>query len=649
MGIYIILLISAFVFEAHTIRICDHNKIAETVKFRDKPVCPSGQNVHSTAHHGSIMLFKPNLRAIEVPAHICQYQITTYKTRMSFFGSEELHETRRYYRPVARADCIRWVELKRCTRDNTISDLRPLSVGNVSMYHTMIHPRVEYAWMKHQMIKTTNCILKTTWVRAVSPFKTVFSQYGVVHNVDNGILDKDQCAIDQDRTIIWHPVKKDKLCSYVLFEGHQNNALRVSENGSVHFVLTTLQRSIYINEKKDVIDYEAIDFNYCLVQQLNGFVDVEVYKTSGGGLLSWFPGQLLVNASTNDSVSRVVKRSVGSKENTDMQIFLTEASVQWFADKVFTYTKSAALNAAREFCEIARHEFDTKVLLAELNPSSVISSIVGKQISARKQGDVFAIVPCKTIERYKVLSDLKIGTICYSLPLINFTLDNGHSILTGQLDSDGEIKVPPIRTENCKMLSREHFLIDDVWYHFEDYRLNPTLNDEDFQFLELDVSHKYHQQMSLPHLTIEHIEVYTAQEQRPIVGFSDIVDNLNRNAWVTEVIMAKLMSEYASAGISVPPEAIAKGFNSLWLESTSRAKRFFYWIKNSILDPIFFFFYMILISVGSGYGCVQVTLWLFSLRRCVTNSDGKRSGKTAVMYTKWNDSIQYLDHPSDEE
>lgn len=620
---------------AYCLRFCDERKVAQLVRFNDRATCPDLKPDNKTIKNGTVMFFKPNLKFVQSPAYMCQYRITVYKTYLSFFGSKDILDKQEFTKAASRGDCLDWQQTKQCKRDGVLTSLTAEFGTELShdSYDTLVKPVLKFNWLKEASITTTNCVLRHTWIRSVSPYKKIFSPFGVIHNTP-GLTDSDYSATEQDRVVMWKPVGESKLCSYVLFQVHGNSMLVSEDNLSYHFVLPSLHKSIYVNVSSDKIKYSDVDYNHCLVETLRGHPNVSLYRTSGYGILAWYPGSV-VNASISgdkDMTESIHKRSVTSRENLDLSIFFTEASIQWFMDKVTSYSKQSALAIARQFCSLGLRQYDLTVALAELNPSAVISSFLGTQVTAKKSGSLYALVPCKQVIRYKLQLYMIKNGICYSKPLVTFQLYPRQSMLVGQVNSLNQIQQPLAYTETCKSYDYKHFKVDGKWYHYINYTLS-DVPDSSFDFLDLDANTKATDPIYLPHLTVDHLEVYSAEEERDIFDVNDAIDNLNRNNWFQNFITRNLINSQGL--VDIPPEALAKGFSSMLSKSTSGIRHFFLWVKNSLLDPVLFFIFFVVVSIGSAYSCIKLAMEVFHLcRRTSIHTVIKLPVKSNIPYQK---------------
>lgn len=82
--------------------------------------------------------------------------------------------------------------------------------------------------------------------------------------------------------------------------------------------------------------------------------------------------------------------------------------------------------------------------LTKINPTTVMSSIYGKAVAAKRLGDVISVSQCVPVNQATVTlrKSMRVPgseTMCYSRPLVSFSFINDTKTYEGQLGTDNEI------------------------------------------------------------------------------------------------------------------------------------------------------------------------------------------------------------------
>ena len=125
--------------------------------------------------NGTVLLFKPNIKRIQLPAIMCQRRTSFRSTYMRFFGSREITGKLETTTAPTVEECLRWNRTHQCLINNQLFDLNPIhkTDSTVDAYDTMIPIDEPYYWLKHTTSQTGNCMLRRAYITSKSPFTSL--------------------------------------------------------------------------------------------------------------------------------------------------------------------------------------------------------------------------------------------------------------------------------------------------------------------------------------------------------------------------------------------------------------------------------------------------------------------------------------------
>lgn len=171
---------------------------------------------------------------------------------------------------------------------------------------------------------------------------------------------------------------------------------------------------------------------------------------------------------------------------------------------------------ARAWCLEQKRQNMVLRELTKINPTTVMSSIYGKAVAAKRLGDVISVSQCVPVNQATVTlrKSMRVPgseTMCYSRPLVSFSFINDTKTYEGQLGTDNEIFLTKKMTEVCQATSQYYFQSGDEIHVYNDYH--------HFKTIELDGIATLQTFISLNTSLIENIdfaslELYSRDEQR---------------------------------------------------------------------------------------------------------------------------------------
>lgn len=296
--------------------------------------------------------------------------------------------------------------------------------------------------------------------------------------------------------------------------------------------------------------YEAVQDRYTKGQEA-----ITYFITSGGLLLAWLPltprslatvknltelttptssppsspsppAPPAARGSTSAAVLRRRRRDVGNATTPvppaapgkSLGTLNNPATVQiQFAyDSLRRQINRMLGDLARAWCLEQKRQNMVLRELTKINPTTVMSSIYGKAVAAKRLGDVISVSQCVPVNQATVTlrKSMRVPgseTMCYSRPLVSFSFINDTKTYEGQLGTDNEIFLTKKMTEVCQSTSQYYFQSGNEIHVYNDYH--------HFKTIELDGIATLQTFISLNTSLIENIdfaslELYSRDEQR---------------------------------------------------------------------------------------------------------------------------------------
>ena len=483
-GIIIISLICC----SRAVYFCKDDEVIESVVFEDQPRClPPNTNPESIVN-GTVYLFKPNLKQLDIPAYRCEKKVTRVTTvnECAFWicSSDALPQYEYFSEPVSPDTCKKWIETKSCSECSGSKEecrLRQMSEG---LYHSNAQIRIEEETTGFGVARWTgdsiNCQLSEGNISLKRPWKKIVSSWGTLQGLDH------QTSYQTDSfTLVWkREINELDTCSYVLHSengGFLNSFEEVKQllipDLQMLFTISSDIKNLY-TLKSECLDASIAQF--ADVYALPGdMIAVFVATDIDGEIVFQGDNKIPLHGHMNGSsilteienyergeISRVrSKRDVALA--IDVYANFNEAKIAYFANLLLKYQYENAVDMVSRICEKSLQLFAIWKLQAEINPSAVVSHFLGRDVVVKREGNRYNILSCVTVSEYTVLPSMRESSEkCYSRPLL--VLEQNPDIIF-QLGKNNRIISPPIYFEKCLTRSKANFEIDDKIYQFVDY------------------------------------------------------------------------------------------------------------------------------------------------------------------------------------
>ncbi|AIA62049.1 orf8 [Alcelaphine gammaherpesvirus 2] len=336
---------------------------------------------------------------------------------------------------------------------------------------------------------------------------SIIKDYRVVDYKFRGTVPQSHTRIfidKEDYTLSWaQQLRNISYCRWAHWKSF-HNAIKTEHGQSLHFVANDVTASFYTpnTETKEVTDKHT-----CLktlvesemqsrLERVNDTHSkngtTQYYLTNGGLLLVWQPlvqqrlldAQGLLEAAkkqqNNQSTQRTRRRRAVSSTSDDVYtaestILLTQ--IQFAYDSLRSQINNVLEELSRAWC---REQHRASLMwneLSKINPTSVMSSIYGRPVSAKRIGDVISVSHCVVVDQDSVSLHRsmrvpgKTGSHeCYSRPPVTFKFINDTHLYKGQLGVNNEILLTTSAIEVCHENTEHYFQGGNNMYFYKNYR-----------------------------------------------------------------------------------------------------------------------------------------------------------------------------------
>nr|ACY71878.1 glycoprotein B [Equid gammaherpesvirus 5] len=325
-----------------------------------------------------------------------------------------------------------------------------------------------------------------------------------------------------DFSISWKAATENSsYCPLVLWKGFPS-AIQTKHEKSYHFIADAVTAS-FTNPLTDETSYFNTTYQ-CAWQDIEGEIQkrfdpvsktharngsVQIYKTSGNLYVVWQPlvqlDLLAAHAKTINSTdnstspttapntttstsSRRKRRDTGntatnnsSSNNSSMEENLATSQVQFAYDQLRKSINRVLEQLSRVWCQ---NQYRASLMwyeLSKINPTSVMSAIYGRPVSAKLVGDVVQISDCITVDQESVFVHRNLRVpgskdLCYTRPVVGFKFVNGSELFVGQLGARNEILLSTNLVEVCQHSCEHYFQGGNHIYKYKNYEYVSTMN-----------------------------------------------------------------------------------------------------------------------------------------------------------------------------
>ncbi|ADW24353.1 glycoprotein B [Cricetid gammaherpesvirus 2] len=334
------------------------------------------------------------------------------------------------------------------------------------------------------------------------------TNYKLVDHANRGVTPKGDTRIFLDTpsaTYSWKSeAKKEVTCPIVLWKMFPR-VIRTQHEHSFHFVANEVTAT-FTTPLTQVQNFSAqyscveSEINETVAKQLSKLNetytrdgDIEYYQTEGNIFVVWVPLRHLTleeyNVTTEDGPPEPTKSPTLSRRRRDVsssnsslspavskggESAIVTAQIQFAYDKLTTSVNDVLEELSRAWCREQVRESLVWYELSKVNPTSVMSAIYGRPVSAKYVGDAISITDCIYLDQESVNIHQSMRmqddeTTCYSRPRVTFKFLNSSTVLTGQLGSRKEIILSTANIEPCKPDAEHYFLVGDSVYVYKNY------------------------------------------------------------------------------------------------------------------------------------------------------------------------------------
>lgn len=324
----------------------------------------------------------------------------------------------------------------------------------------------------------------------------IFNNYSMLENLNEGIfgsrkeLKKAAFLTKGDITFSWEIVNEDTAFCQLKFWSSIPHAIRSENDNTYHFIARDITAS-FVSMKQNITlesnrekcienDYKEkiktiFEEEYNDTHYMNG--SFEIFRTNGDLLLVWQPlipkSLFSLEQATNNTHRKRRELELDSKKD------LLYVQLQYMYDVLREYINDALGNLAESWCLDQKRTITVLHELSKINPSSIMSTILGKAVSAKLIGDVLSISKCVEVNQTSVRLHKNMKVLdangnhisgqCYTRPPLIFSFLNSTETYSGQLGMDNIILLGKHRIEQCEEPSTKIFLSGKIAHIYKDY------------------------------------------------------------------------------------------------------------------------------------------------------------------------------------
>lgn len=225
--------------------------------------------------------------------------------------------------------------------------------------------------------------------------------------------------------------------------------------------------------------------------------DVQYFTTTGGLHLAWQPvvqNQLIqaledLREAENVMVSRRRRQApeevpdhegsgeeevvAAGEDDNVLPDNIIVPQLQFAYDSLRTDINGILKDLARSWCREQNRATHMWFELSKINPTSVMSAIYGRPVSAKSLGDVVSVSECVVVDQSSVSIHKSLrtqdATTCYSRPPVTFKFVNGTTVFVGQLGMRNEIMLTTNVVETCQEGSLIYIQAGRMLHVYRDY------------------------------------------------------------------------------------------------------------------------------------------------------------------------------------
>lgn len=681
-------LLSAVIFSAQAYELgkddklsfCDKNDITEIIHFSHRPNCPTTTlDTEIDQKLVDVLIFKPNIKAEIRQAMKCMIRVAWQRAEMSFLGADMFHEAGINVHSIPVDECRNWKKTYTCNLDKykdkyaaiDSRQMKPVdqftakySFSNKPLtfktYSTKNKMKVNPPWaLSVKNFTAVNCIAEETFVKASGNYETIFVGDRILYNINKTAEESPLMvgsSIENGATFVWETPTTKQLCSYILHEWHAgvfkvtmkkgDNSKLAADNEPFSLVMSTVQKTLYIEPKEQKIALDSIDYPHCISNSLLNISDVEIFKTTLGSIVAVYPHEkkeqvhthlqndkLVINNLQmslpgdvhNHTDIRLKRQTKATREHLLLDFQELSSQVRFYSNKMTDWVNKYKSGLYKQMCDRDLINYDFARILAHIYPSAVLSTLLNKEVSATQMGDVFALQKCAKLDLddYQLEGTLRYKGKCFSYPLIRFKYKERYVI--GQVKQNN-VFYPPIFTENCEFHSIKHFKLSGIWKTFKDYKLTDInfLTDVDAKMIELHSRAETNGEF--PDFTFQLNNMrptYSVTEEKSCSNFEDFINSRARSRLIDNKLREKEMGDkmnidhridLADIGLAIGNFAggVVGSMGKLVEGAARDITSFFGKVINSPLGKIGALVLGIMVSIGGMYSFIKLVFFFIT-------------------------------------
>nr|AAF78826.3 glycoprotein B [Retroperitoneal fibromatosis-associated herpesvirus] len=483
----------------------------------------------------------------------------------------------------------------RTTVNCEIVDMMARSAHPYTYFVTALGDTVEVSPFCHNDSSCT-----TTPANKNSLSVRVVNNHTIVSYANRGTTPTPQNRVFVDSgeyTISWAAENKEKVTCELARWKTFLRSIRTTHETSYHFVANEITAT-FATSLTEVANFSTT--YSCIASEINSTLDeaknklnsthvpdgpVQYFHTEGGLFLVWQAmvplnlshAELELKTATTATPPTTSKsrrrRDVSTTASSGPTDGAATAQLQFAYDKLRDSINQVLEELSRAWCREQVRENLMWYELSKINPTSVMTAIYRRPVSAKFVGDAISVTECITVDQdsvsiHKSLRSQTRG-VCYSRPQVTFKFLNSSTLFTGQLGTRGEILLSDNHVETCRDSCEHYFITHNETLVYKDYAYAGSINTTDIATLNTFIALNL---TFIQNIDFRAIELYSSTERRlasnvfdietmfreynyytqRLAGLRDDFDNsvdLNRDRFVRD--MSELVADLGGIGKTV--------------------------------------------------------------------------------------------------
>lgn len=217
----------------------------------------------------------------------------------------------------------------------------------------------------------------------------------------------------------------------------------------------------------------------------------------------------------NNTVPNAVSAQAASGATNDSVDNLFTPQIQFAYDRLQDGINTVLAELSRSWCREQVRANNMWYELSKISPTSVMTAIYGKPVSAKRVGDAFLVTDCITVDQRSVSVHKSMMTqqqgLCYARPPVTFRFQNGSTNFIGQLGMRNEILLTSTQVEDCQPDAEHYFFTYNETLYYKNYAYQSTFNISKIApldtFIALNISF-------IENIDFKVVELYSKDERR---------------------------------------------------------------------------------------------------------------------------------------